>query len=140
MPATLSTPGYAAGKVASAVPLFPAAATTTTLRERAYAIAAATASSGAFIVKLMLITLAPWSAAQTIPSATAEAFPVPSAPITFTGITEQRQHVLVTPTALLERAAITPKRRAAYKAKGREELIEAIGKKAGGLRDQDQRT
>ena len=42
------------------------------------------------------------------PLGDAPALPEPSAPITFTGITEQRQQALVTPTPLLERAAITP--------------------------------
>ena len=56
----------------------------------------------------MLITRAPWSAAQTIPSAMSAALPAPFAPITLTGISEQRGQAPTPPMPLFERAAITP--------------------------------
>jgi len=42
----------------------------------------------------MLITFAPWSAAQRIPAAIAGALPLPSEPSTFTGITRHAQQIL----------------------------------------------
>src|SRR5437763_12401395 len=56
----------------------------------------------------MLITRAPWSVAQVIPEATLAVVPDPSAPRTFTGMSEQRQQYDATPIELLLAAAATP--------------------------------
>ena len=56
----------------------------------------------------MLITWAPWSAAQTIPSAMSAALPEPLPPITLTGISEHSAQAPTPPRPLFERAAITP--------------------------------
>ena len=56
----------------------------------------------------MLITRAPWSAAQAIPSAMSAALPAPLPPITLTGISEHCEQAPTPPMPLFERAAITP--------------------------------
>jgi hypothetical protein len=108
VPVTLTTPGSPAGKVTSALPLLPAAATISTPFERAYPRAEAIPSSRPLITKLKLMRRAPWSAAQTIPSVMSAALPLPSGPITFTGMTEQREHAPTPPIPLFDRAATTP--------------------------------
>ena len=54
------------------------------------------------------MTRAPWSVAQMIPEATLAVVPVPSAPRTLTGMSEQRQQYEATPIELLLAAAATP--------------------------------
>ena len=76
VPVTLTTPGSLAGKVTSALPLLPAAATISTPFERAYPRAEAIPSSRPLITKLKLMTRAPWSAAQMIPSVISAALPL----------------------------------------------------------------
>ena len=59
-------------------------------------------------LRLMLMTRAPWSVAQMIPEATLAVVPVPSAPRTFTGISEQCQQYDAMPMELLLVAPATP--------------------------------
>ena len=98
---------FAAG---SALPLFPAPATTAMPRSTASAIASFSGGDGCdpgWSAKDRLITCAPWSAAQRIPRASVSAPARPSAPNTFTGRIRHLPQMPAAPSPLSRTAPIS---------------------------------
>src|SRR6202020_2145062 len=104
---TATTPSYAAGHP-TLLPLFPAAATTTTPRP----IACSTASSRILLLmgppRERLMTWAPSSAAKRIPSATLATVPQPWRVRTLIGIRRAQKASPAAPLPLLVVCAIVP--------------------------------